>query len=60
MKKYSIPLMIVAVIAILYSQSESENNLYILLPAIVVFMYEMMQLSAKTPSKNKDNEDENV
>ena len=52
--------MIVAVIAILYSQSQSENNLYILLPAIAVFMYGMMQLSAKTPSKNKDNEDENV
>jgi hypothetical protein len=28
--------------------------------AIVVFMMGMMQLSAKTPSKNQDKEDENV
>ena len=53
-------MMIVALIAVVYAQSGSEKNLYIMLPAIALFMFGMMQLSAKTPSKNQENQDDNV
>ncbi len=53
-------MMILALIAVVYAQSEPVKNLYIMLPAIAVFMYGMMQLSAKTPSKNQENQDDNV
>ena len=52
--------MIIAVIVALYQQGSAEKNVYIMVIAIVVFMMGMMQLSAKTPSKNQDKEDENV
>ena len=60
MKKFLIPIMIIAIIVALYEQANAEKNVYVMVVAIVVFMFGMMQLSAKTPSKNKDNEDENV
>ena len=52
--------MIVAIIVALYEQVSAEKNVYIMVIAIVIFMIGMMQLSAKTPSKNQDKEDENV
>ncbi len=52
--------MIVAIIVALYQQASAEKNVYIMVVAIVVFMIGMMKLSAKTPSKNQDKEDENV
>ena len=52
--------MIVAIIVALYEQVSAEKNVYIMVVAIVIFMMGMMQLSAKTPSKNQDKEDENV
>ena len=52
--------MIVAIIIALYQQASAEKNIYIMVAAIVVFMIGMMKLSAKTPSKNQDKEDENV
>lgn len=60
MKKIIIPVMVVAIIVALYEQVSAEKNVYIMVIAIVVFMMGMMQLSAKTPSKNQDKEDENV
>lgn len=60
MKKFIIPIMVVAIIVALYEQVNAEKNVYIRVIAIVVFMMGMMQLSAKTPSKNQDKEDENV
>lgn len=60
MKKFIIPIMIIAIIIALYEQVSAEKNVYIMVIAIVVFMMGMMQLSAKTPSKNQDKEDENV
>ena len=60
MKKFIIPIMIVAITIALYEQVSAEKNVYIMVIAIVVFMIGMMQLSAKTPSKNQDKEDENV
>jgi len=52
--------MIVAIIVALYEQVSAEKNVYIMVVAIVIFMMGMMQLSAKTPSKNQDKENENV
>ncbi len=49
-----------AISVALYEQVSAEKNVYIMVIAIVVFMMGMMQLSAKTPSKNQDKEDENV
>lgn len=53
-------IMIVAIGVALYEQSKPDKNLYLMVIAIVAFMYGMMRLSAKTPSKNQDKEDKNV
>lgn len=52
--------MIVAIAVAFYEQVSPDKNVYISVIAIVVFMYGMMQLSAKTPSKNQDKEEEDV
>jgi hypothetical protein len=52
--------MIIAILVALYEQVNAEKNVYIMVVAIVIFMIGMMQLSAKTPSKNQEKEDENV
>ncbi|MFE3866644.1 hypothetical protein ACFX5E_00985 [Flavobacterium sp. LS2P90] len=60
MRKFIIPIMVVAIIIALYEQVSAEKNVYVMVIAIVVFMMGMMQLSAKIPSKNQDKKDENV
>jgi uncharacterized membrane protein YoaK (UPF0700 family) len=60
MKKLLIPIMVVAIIVALYEQSKSEKNVYVMSIAIVVFMYGMLRLSSKTPSKNQDKNEEDV
>lgn len=60
MKKFIIPIMVVAILVALFEQVSAEKNVYIMVIAIVIFMIGMMQLSAKTPSKNQDKEDKNV
>ena len=60
MKKLLIPIMAIAILVALYEQSKPEKNVFILVIAIVVFMFGMMRLSAKTPSKNQDKEEEDV
>ncbi|MBL0737234.1 hypothetical protein JI750_10080 [Flavobacterium sp. GN10] len=57
MKTFKIIIMILAISVALYEQVSEEKNIYIMIAAIVVFMYGMMQLSAKTPSKNNDKEE---
>ncbi|WP_162847643.1 hypothetical protein [Flavobacterium foetidum] len=57
MKAFKILIMILAISVALYEQVSEEKNIYIMIIAIVVFMYGMMQLSAKTPSKNQDKEE---
>jgi len=52
--------MIIAIIVALYQQASADKNIFIMVAAIVIFMIGMMQLSAKTPSKNQDKEDKNV
>jgi hypothetical protein len=59
MKKLLIPIMAIAIIVALYEQSKPDSNRYVMILAIVVFMFGMMRLSAKTPSKNPEkNEDD--
>lgn len=58
MKKLVIPFALVAIIVGLYEQSKDKPNVYILCIAIAVFMFGIMQLSAKTPSKNQEEKDE--
>ncbi len=52
--------MIIAILIAFYEQSSENKNVYISVIAIAVFMFGMMKLSAKTPSKNQDKEDDNV
>lgn len=60
MKSFKILIMILAISVALYEQVSAEKNIYITVVAIVIFMFGMMQLSAKTPSKNQDKEEEDV
>jgi hypothetical protein len=57
MKKLLLPLMILAIGVGLYEQSQATPNRYIMIIAIVIFMYGMMRLSAKTPSKHSESEE---
>lgn len=50
--------MIIAIGVALYEQSKSSPNIYIMIVAIVLFMYGMMRLTAKVPSKNEENSEE--
>ncbi len=60
MKKIIIPIMIIAILVALYEQSKADKNVYLMVFAFVVFMFGMMRLSAKTPSKNQEKDKENV
>lgn len=58
MKKLIIPIIIIAIFVALYEQSKPQSNLWIKVGAILVFMFGMMWLSSKIPSKHQDkNED---
>ncbi|QSW89767.1 MULTISPECIES: hypothetical protein [Flavobacterium] len=60
MKIFKILIMILAISVALYEQVSDDKNVYITVVAIVVFMYGMMQLSAKTPSKNQEKEEQDA
>jgi len=60
MKKLFIPIMVLAIIIALYEQSKAEKNIYIMVGAIAIFMYGMMRLSAKTPSKNEQKREDDA
>ena len=60
MKKFLLPIMIIAIIIAFYEQSLEKKNVYIQVFSIVVFMIGMMKLSAKVPSKNQEKEEEDV
>ena len=59
MKKLVIPFTLVAIIVGLYEQSKAKPNVYVLCITIVIFVYGIMKLSAKTPSKNQEEKEEN-
>lgn len=58
MKKLLIPFMFIAIIVGLFEQSKDKPNIYILCAAVAVFMFGMMQLSSKVPSKSQEEEKE--
>lgn len=60
MKKLFIALVVVAIFVAFYEQGKEHPNMYVMIAAIVVFMFGMMRLSAKTPSKNQDKDNEDV
>ncbi|OCB75493.1 hypothetical protein [Flavobacterium crassostreae] len=60
MKKIIIPIMILAIVVAFYEQVSTPKNVYVTVAAIAIFMFGMMQLSAKTPSKNQNKEDKDV
>jgi hypothetical protein len=60
MKKLLVPIMVIAICVAFFEQNKSDKNVYIIIIAIAIFMLGMMKLSAKTPSKNQDNEGDNV
>ncbi len=60
MKKLLLPIMFIAILIAFYEQSLEKKNVYILVIALSVFMFGMMKLSAKTPSKNQEKEEEDV
>ena len=53
-------IMAIAIGVALYEQAKPEKNVYLRVSAIVIFMYGMMRLSAKTPSKNQEKEEKDV
>jgi hypothetical protein len=59
MKKLILPVMIVAIIVGLYEQTKGKPNVFILAIAVVIFIYGMIHLSVKTPSKYSESEIEN-
>ena len=60
MKKLVIPFTLVAIIVGLYEQSKDKPNVYVLCITIVIFMYGIMKLSAKIPSKNQEEKEEDA
>ena len=60
MKKVSLPIMIIAIIIAFYEQSLEKKNVFIQVFSIVIFMIGMMKLSAKVPSKNQQNKEDDV
>lgn len=60
MKKIIFPLMIIAFLVAFYNQDKGKTGLIITVIAVMVFMFGMMKLSAKTPSKNKEDDEAEV
>ncbi|WP_395063709.1 hypothetical protein [Flavobacterium sp.] len=58
MRKFLIPLMIVAFFVAFWNQSNAKPNLFITIISVVVFMFGMMKFSSKIPPK--DNDDDNT
>lgn len=60
MKKLLIPISIFAIIVAFYIPQNGKLNVIFTAIAVVIFMYGMMKLSAKTPSKNQDDDDTTI
>ncbi|GEL12123.1 hypothetical protein FGL01_28620 [Flavobacterium glycines] len=58
MKKLVFPLMFIAIVVAFYEQTAADKNVYVTVIAMAVFMFGMMRLSAKTPSKNPEKEED--
>lgn len=60
MNKLLLVLMAVCIFIAFYEQNEEKPNPIITALAVVIFVFGMIKLSAKTPSKNNEEEDENI
>ncbi len=60
MKKFLIPILIISGFFAFYEQSKPEPNIMITVAAIVVFMFGLFQLNSKIPSKNQENDTDDV
>lgn len=49
--------MIVVAIVLLWEQTKPAPSVWIRVIGVILFFYGMMRLSAKTPSKNQENEE---
>lgn len=60
MRIFRIVLVVLAILALMIEQYSAKKMIYLRVGAIVVFMYGMMRLSAKTPSKNQNKEEDDI
>ena len=60
MKIVQVVLLILAALVFFIAKGTSAEVIYFKIGAIVVFMFSMMRLSAKTPSKNQNKGEEDV
>lgn len=60
MQKFIILIMVLAIGTAFYEQTSTDKNIYVMVIAIVIFMMGKMRLSSKTPSKNQDNNEDDV
>ena len=58
MKKLLIPLLFLSGFFAIYEQSKDQPNIFATIAGVAVFFFGMMQLSAKTPSKNQEKEED--
>jgi hypothetical protein len=57
MKKLLLPIMCIAIFFAFYEQTKPNPNIIITVIAIAVFMFGMMKLMAKVPSKKPEDKD---
>ena len=58
--KLLIPIMLLAAFFAFNEFDKPNKNIFVIIIAIFILFFGMMKLSAKTPSKNSENRDENV
>lgn len=57
MRKTLLPIMCIAIFFAFYEQTKPKPNIIITVIAIAVFMFGMMKLMAKVPSKKPEDKD---
>lgn len=57
MKKIFMPLLVVAFFVAFYNQGQEKPNLFVTVIAVIVFMFGMLKLSSKVPSKYQEEEE---
>lgn len=60
MKKVLLPVMTIAILIAFYEVNKPQKNIYLICISVAVFMFGMLKLSAKIPSKNQEEEDDNI
>lgn len=60
MKKFIIPIMIIAIFIAFYEQNSPKPNVIITIICIAIFMFGLMKLSAKILPKDEDDEHKTI